>query len=63
MNPGKKGILQLRGVCLEGKLSPFSGISQNSILKKRTLHKIQYQKNGLFTKFKILKNQMYKSYE
>ena len=25
--------------------------SQNSIWEKRTLHKIQYEKNGLFTKF------------
>ena len=60
------------GVCLGGKLSPFSDISQNSTLekrlftkfnvrktnssqnsiwRKRTLHKIQYEKNGLFTKF------------
>ena len=28
------------GVCLGGKLSPFSDISQNSTLEKRTLHKI-----------------------
>ena len=39
------------GVCLGGKLSPFSDISQNSTLEKQTLHKIQYEKNRLFTKF------------
>ena len=27
-------------VCLGGKLSPFSEISQNSTLEKQTLHKI-----------------------
>ena len=39
------------GVYLGEKLSSFSDISQNSILEKQTLHKIQYRKNGLFTKF------------
>ena len=39
------------GVCLGGKLNPFSDISQNSVWEKRTLHKIQYEENGLFTKF------------
>ena len=39
------------GVCLGRKLSPFSDISQNSTLEKQTLHKIQYEKNRLFTKF------------
>ena len=29
--------------------------SQNSITEKWTLHKIQYQKKGLFTKFNIRK--------
>ena len=33
------------------KIKSVSDISQNSILEKRTLHKIQYQKNGLFTIF------------
>ena len=28
-----------------------TGSSQNSTWEKRTLHKIQYEKNGLFTKF------------
>ena len=42
-------------VCLGGKLSLFSGISQNSILKKSTLHKIQYQKNRLLREFNIRK--------
>ena len=32
-------------------MSPFSDISQNSILEKQILHKIQYQKNRLFAKF------------
>ena len=41
------------GVCLGGKLSLFSDISQNSILEKQTLHKIQYEKNGLFIKFNM----------
>ena len=39
--------------------------SQNSVPEKRTLHKIQYQKTGLFTKFIIRKtdssqNSMYR---
>ena len=45
----------LSDVCLEGKLKLFSDISQNSMLEKWTLHKIQYQKNGLFTKFSTRK--------
>ena len=44
-------IIQIAGICLEGKLNPFSDISQNSTLEKRTLHKIQYEENRLFTKF------------
>ena len=40
-------------VCLGGKLSLFLDISQNSISEKRILHKIQYQKIGLFTKIII----------
>ena len=43
------------GVCLGGKSSPFSAISQNSMLEKWTLHKIQCKKNGLFTKFNTKK--------
>ena len=41
------------GICLQRKLSLFSNISQNSILEKWTLHKIQYRKNRLFTKFNV----------
>ena len=40
-------------VCLGTKLSPFSDISQNSVLEKQTLHKIQCEKNKLFTKLII----------
>ena len=36
-------------------MSPFSDISQNSTLEKQILHKIQYEENGLFTKFNIKK--------
>ena len=32
------------------------GSSQNSMSQKRILQKVQYQKNGLFTKFNTLKN-------
>ena len=46
-------VLKSTGVCLGGKLSPFSDISQNSLLEKQTLHKIQCQKKELFTKFNI----------
>ena len=48
-------ILYLSGVCLGGTANPFSDISQSSILEKRTLHEIQYQKNGFFTKFNTSK--------
>ena len=48
---GGRSVFPSAGVCLEGKLSSFSDISQNSILEKRTLHKIYYQKNEHFTKF------------
>ena len=41
----------ITGVCLGRKLSQFLDISQNSTLEKLTLHKIQYEKNGLATKF------------
>ena len=40
-----------QGVYIGEKLSTFSDISQNSILEKRALLKIQYEKNELFTKF------------
>ena len=43
------------GVCLGGKLSPFSDISQNLTLEERTLHKIRHEKNRLFAKFNIRK--------
>ena len=43
------------GVCLGGKLGPFSGISQNSTLEKRTIFKIQYEKNRFFTKINMRK--------
>ena len=46
---------KLPGVCLDGKLSSFLNISQNSISEKQILHKIQYRKNRLFTKFNIRK--------
>ena len=36
---------------LGGKPSLFSDISLNSTLEKQTLHKIQYEENGFFTKF------------
>ena len=39
--------LELAGVCLREKLRPFSDISQNSTLEKRTLHRVQHAKNGL----------------
>ena len=51
----KKKILFFAGVCLGGKLSPFSDISKNSTLEKRTLHKFHYEKNGLFAKFILRK--------
>ena len=56
---------QTSGVCLGGKLSPFSVISQNLIIEKRTLHKIHYQRNGFFKKFIVretdsLENSMYR---
>ena len=41
----------LAEVCLRGKFNPFSNISQNSILEKRTFLKIQYEENRLFSKF------------
>ena len=44
---------RISGICQAGKLSPFLDASQNSIIEKRTLHKIQCQKNGLFTKFNV----------
>ena len=34
--------------------------SQNSVLEKQILHKIQHQKNGLFTKFIMKKQTFYK---
>ena len=52
-------IWNFSGVCLGifGHFTKFNfrkkDFSQNSISEKRTLHKIQYQKNGLFTKFII----------
>ena len=55
-----KSSCELPGVCLGGKLSPFSDISQNSKLEKQTLHKIHYKKNGLFTKFSIRKRTLHK---
>ena len=42
-------------VCVGGKWSPFSCISQNSILEKCTLHKIQSEKNELFIKLNVRK--------
>ena len=56
MFPIKKDVKSTNaGVCLGRKLSPFSDISQNSMLEKQTLHKIQYKENELFTKFNIRK--------
>ena len=43
------------GVYLGEKLSSFSDISQDSLLEKETLHKIQCEKNGLFAKFNVRK--------
>ena len=52
---GDINFCQSTGICLGGKLSPFSDISQNSALEKQTFHKIQYEKNALFIKFNMRK--------